>query len=40
MFDRMEPDQRKAAMAEYRRIVEAAAAPSPAPAPKRRLRLT
>ncbi|MGD9997904.1 MAG: peptide deformylase [Ilumatobacteraceae bacterium] len=42
MFDRMEPDQRKAAMAEYRRIVEAASASAPAtpPAPKRRLRLT
>jgi peptide deformylase len=35
MFDRMEPDQRKGALAEYRRISEAAAAP---PA-KRRLRL-
>ena len=37
MFDRMTPDQRKEAMAEYRRIVEQPAAP--APAPKRRLRL-
>jgi peptide deformylase len=34
MFDRMEADQRKEAMAEYRRIVEAAEAPV-----KRRLRL-
>ena len=37
MFDRMTPDQRKEAMAEYRRIVEQPVAP--APAPKRRLRL-
>ncbi|TPW11948.1 MAG: def [Acidimicrobiaceae bacterium] len=36
MFDRMEPAQRKEAMAEYRRLSESAAAP----APKRRLRLT
>ena len=35
MFDRMTPDQRKEALAEYRRLAEAAAAP----APKRRLRL-
>jgi len=35
MFDRMEADQRKAALAEYRRILEAPAEP----APKRRLRL-
>jgi flagellar basal-body rod protein FlgB len=36
MFDRMTPEQRKEAMAEYRRLVEGAATP----APKRRLRLT
>lgn len=36
MFDRMTPDQRKAAMAEYRALQEAAAAP----APRRRLRLS
>lgn len=36
MFDRMMPDQRKAAMAEYRALQEAAAAP----APRRRLRLS
>lgn len=36
MFDRMTPDQRKEALAEYRRIVEQPASP----APKRRLRLT
>jgi peptide deformylase len=36
MFDRMTPDQRKAAMAEYRTLQEATAAP----APRRRLRLT
>jgi peptide deformylase len=35
MFDRMTPDQRKEALAEYRRIVD-----GPAVAPKRRLRLT
>ena len=35
MFDRMEADQRKAALAEYRRILETPAEP----APKRRLRL-
>ena len=35
MFDRMTPDQRKEALAEYRRIAEQAVAP----APKRRLRL-
>lgn len=35
MFDRMTPDQRKEALAEYRRIAEQVAAP----APKRRLRL-
>lgn len=35
MFDRMTPEQRKEAMAEYRRIVEQPAEP----APKRRLRL-
>ena len=37
MFDRMTPEQRKAALAEYRRIVEAADAPTPPPA--RRLKL-
>jgi peptide deformylase len=37
MFDRMAPEQRKQAMAEYRRLLEGT--PS-APAPKRRLRLT
>lgn len=36
MFDRMDPEQRKAALAEYRRLSEQAAA---APAPRRRLRL-
>ena len=36
MFDRMEGDQRKQALAEYRRLQEDAAAPSP----RRRLRLT
>ncbi len=36
MFDRMTGDQRKDAMAEYRRLQEA----PPAPAPRRRLRLT
>jgi len=36
MFDRMTPDQRKAAMAEYRTLQDAAAAP----APRRRLRLS
>lgn len=36
MFDRMTPDQRREALAEYRRIVET---PPPA-APRRRLRLT
>ncbi len=35
MFDRLESDQRKAAMIEYRRLLEA----PPAPAPRRRLRL-
>jgi peptide deformylase len=35
MFDRMTPEQRKEAMAEYRRLVDQA----PAPAAKRRLRL-
>ena len=35
MFDRMTPDQRKEALAEYRRLTEQPAAP----APKRRLRL-
>ena len=37
MFDRMTPEQRKGALAEYRRIVEAADAP--APPPSRRLKL-
>ena len=37
MFDRMTPEQRKEALAEYRRILEVADAP--APAPPRRLRL-
>ena len=37
MFDRMTPEQRKEALAEYRRIVEAADAP--APPPSRRLKL-
>lgn len=36
MFDRMEAEQRRQALAEYRRILETPAAP----APKRRLRLT
>lgn len=36
MFDRMTPEQRKQAMAEYRRMVEQ----PPASAPRRRLRLT
>lgn len=36
MFDRMEPDQRKQALVEYRRLQEEATAP----APRRRLRLT
>ncbi len=36
MFDRMTPDQRREAMAEYRRITEQANA---TPAPRRRLRL-
>ena len=36
MFDRMTTDQRREAMAEYRRITEQA---KPAPAPRRRLRL-
>ena len=35
MFDRMEPEQRKAALTEYRRLQEA----PPAAAPRRRLRL-
>jgi peptide deformylase len=35
MFDRLEAEQRKAAMIEYRRLQEA----PPAPAPRRRLRL-
>jgi peptide deformylase len=37
MFDRMTPEQRKEALAEYRRILEAAE--SPAPPANRRLRL-
>jgi peptide deformylase len=36
MFDRMTPEQRREAMAEYRRLQEA---PAPAAAPRRRLRL-
>ena len=36
MFDRMTPDQRREAMAEYRRLQEAA---GQRPAPRRRLRL-
>ena len=36
MFDRMTPDQRKAAMTDYRKLQETAAAP----APRRRLRLS
>jgi peptide deformylase len=36
MFDRMQPEQRKEALTEYRRMVDEAAA---APAPRRRLRL-
>ena len=36
MFDRMTPEQRREALAEYRRLQEA---PAPAPAPRRRLRL-
>ncbi len=40
MFDRMQPDQRKAAMAEYRRLQRAAAGIDDTPAPqRRRLRL-
>jgi hypothetical protein len=35
MFDRMTPEQRKEALAEYRRLVDQ----TPAAAPKRRLRL-
>lgn len=37
MFDRMTPEQRKEALAEYRRLVDQA--PAPATSPKRRLRL-
>jgi peptide deformylase len=37
MFDRMTPEQRRDAMAEYRRLQEAP--PTEAPAPRRRLRL-
>jgi len=36
MFDRMTPEQRREAMAEWRRLQES---PAPAPAPRRRLRL-
>ncbi|HRB05544.1 MAG TPA: peptide deformylase [Ilumatobacteraceae bacterium] len=36
MFDRMTPDQRKAAMTEYRKLQE----PTAAPAQRRRLRLS
>jgi peptide deformylase len=36
MFDRMTPEQRREAMAEYRRLQEA---PAPEPPPRRRLRL-
>ena len=36
MFDRMTPDQRREAMAEYRRLQES---PATGPAPRRRLRL-
>ena len=36
MFDRMTPDQRREALAEYRRLQEAS---EPDPAPRRRLRL-
>lgn len=39
MFDRLEGDQRKAAMAEYRRILEAPPA-APEPVKKRRIRLS
>jgi peptide deformylase len=35
MFDRMTPDQRKEALAEYRRIVEQAEAPAPKRTPRR-----
>jgi peptide deformylase len=38
MFDRMTPDQRREAMAEYRRIREQDAQPAP-DGPRRRLRL-
>jgi len=37
MFDRMEPDQRKLALAEWRRLLEE---PKPAERPRRRIRLT
>ena len=40
MFDRMQPDQRKEALREYRRIQEEAAAPKPAEPRFRRLRLS
>ena len=39
MFDRMTAEQRKEALAEYRRIVEAADAPAATPTPPRRLKL-
>ena len=38
MFDRMQPDQRKEALAEFRRLEREAAAPAPAPKPESRLR--
>ncbi len=39
MFDRMQPDQRKAALKEYRRLQETAATPTPSESRFRRLRL-
>jgi peptide deformylase len=39
MFDRMEPDQRKAALKEFRRLQAEVAAPKPAESRPRRLRL-
>ncbi len=38
MFDRMQPDQRKEALAEFRRLEREAAAPAPTPKPESRLR--
>ena len=39
MFDRMTPEQRKEALTEYRRLLEATEAPAPAPTAARRLKL-